>query len=110
MLNFCICYFPGKLRDQRNDAIEKFKRLAIAQLIFGVVFLAFVIAQICVAAQGLYGHPLLNVGPWLITIMVGAQSHNKGCLYNDRAPGSGARFETYVRRVLQQDSYSLSFK
>ena len=69
---FTLCSsFSGKLREQRNAVIKKFKTLAISQLIFGVVFLAVVIAQICVAAQGEYGHPLLNVGPWIISIMVG---------------------------------------
>lgn len=79
----------GKLREQRNAVIKKFKTLAISQLIFGVVFLAVVIAQICVAAQGEYGHPLLNVGPWIISIMmivggaVGIQMWRKGEEYRD---------------------------
>ena len=55
-----------------------------------MVFLAVVIAQICVAAQGMYGHPLMNVGPWLITIMmlvggvVGIQLWRKGEEYRDQ--------------------------
>ena len=60
----------GKLREQRNATTQKIKLLSIAQIIYGIVFLGIGMAHIGVAAQGLYGFPLLNVGPWIIAIMV----------------------------------------
>ena len=57
--------FIGKLLALRNATIQKFKLIGIAELIYGIIFLGIAIAQLSVAAQGEFGWPLLNVGPFM---------------------------------------------
>ena len=65
-----MLFFAGQLREKRNAAIQKYKIFGSAQVAYGLTFFGIALAQICVAAQGEYGFPLLNVGPILMSILV----------------------------------------
>ena len=68
--NIILYYILDKLRERRNLALQKFKKLGVANLVLSLLTIGVGVGILVVSGRGSAGWPVFNFGPLVVGIIV----------------------------------------